>query len=60
MVRSRAKIEATIGNAQALLELDFIGDSGAYHFLHAIDQPVPPNDEWFGASPVRSVGAGRG
>jgi hypothetical protein len=29
----------------------FIGDSGAYHFLHTIDQPVPPYDEWFGASP---------
>ena len=74
IVRSRAKIEATIDNAQALLELDveyggfgrylgsqgdfaetvadlkrqfrFIGDSGAYHFLHIIGQPVPPYEEW--------------
>jgi Methyladenine glycosylase len=77
IVRSRAKIEATIDNAQALLELDteydgfarylsshggfedtvadlkrqfrFIGDSGAYHFLHVVDQPVPPHEEWFAA-----------
>jgi hypothetical protein len=75
VVRSRAKIEATIDNAQAVLELDaeyrgfdrylrshggfeetvadlkrqfrFIGDSGAYHFLYVVDQPVPPHEEWF-------------
>jgi hypothetical protein len=75
VVRSRAKIEATIDNAQAMLELDaefggfdrylrshgnfeetvadlkrqfrFIGDSGAYHFLWAVDEPTPPYEEWF-------------
>jgi Methyladenine glycosylase len=85
VVRSRAKIEATIDNAQALLELDaehggfglylsshggfqetvadlkrqfrFIGDSGAYHFLYVVDQPVPPHDEWFAAT--RSSGRRR-
>ena len=74
IVRSRAKIEATIDNAQALLELDsehdgfgsylsshgefeatvadlkrqfrFIGDSGAYHFLYVVGEPVPPYEEW--------------
>jgi hypothetical protein len=78
VVRSRAKIEATIDNAQAVLELDtefgafdrylcshgtfeeavadlkrqfrFIGDSGAYHFLYVVDQPVPPAEEWFAAA----------
>jgi hypothetical protein len=78
VVRSRAKIEATIDNAQAVLELDdefggfgrylrshgsfeetvadlkrqfrFIGDSGAYHFLFVVDQPVPPHEEWFAAA----------
>ena len=78
VVRSKAKIEATIDNAQALLELDaehggfahylvshggfeetvadlkrqfrFIGDSGAYQFLYAVDQPVPPHDQWFAAT----------
>ncbi|MBV8998055.1 MAG: DNA-3-methyladenine glycosylase I [Solirubrobacterales bacterium] len=74
VVRSKAKIEATIDNAQALIELDaehrgfhrylkshptfedtvadltrqfrFIGDSGAYHFLSSVDEPVPPYQEW--------------
>ena len=74
MVRSRAKIEATADNAQALLELDaeyggvdrylrsrggfdgtvadlkrqfrFIGDSGAYHFLWSVNEPVPPYKQW--------------
>ena len=74
MVRSKAKIEATIDNAQAVIELDaehggftrylrslggfdetvadlkrqfrFIGDSGAYHFLHMVDQPVPSYEDW--------------
>jgi 3-methyladenine DNA glycosylase Tag len=75
IVRSRAKIEATVDNAQALIELDaehgsfdrylcshggfeatvadlkrqfrFIGDSGAYHFLWSVDQPVPSPEQWF-------------
>jgi hypothetical protein len=74
-VRSRAKIEATIDNAQALIERgaeyggfdqyahshgDFdntvrdlkrqfrvIGDSGAYHFLWAVDEPTPLQRDWF-------------
>jgi 3-methyladenine DNA glycosylase Tag len=85
VVRSRAKIEATIDNAQAVLELDhefggfgrylsshgsfeetvadlkrqfrFIGNSGAYHFLFLVNQPVPPHDEWFTA--VRGSGGRR-
>jgi Methyladenine glycosylase len=85
VVRSKAKIEATIDNAQALLELDaefggfdrylrshpgfaetvadlkrqfrFIGDSGAYHFLYVVDEPVPPRDEWFART--RSAGSRR-
>jgi len=82
IVRSRAKIEATIDNAQALLELDaeyggfgrylgshggfaetvadlkrqfrFIGDSGAYHFLYVIGQPVPPYEQWSAARRSRA------
>ena len=82
IVRSRAKIEATIDNAQALLELDveyggfgrylgsqgdfaetvadlkrqfrFIGDSGAYHFLYVIGQPVPPYEQWSAAPGSRA------
>jgi 3-methyladenine DNA glycosylase Tag len=78
VVRSRAKIEATIDNAQAVLELDaefggfdcylrahgdfkatvadlkrqfrFIGDTGAYHFLYVVNEPVPPAEDWFAAA----------
>jgi 3-methyladenine DNA glycosylase Tag len=90
VVRSRAKIEATIDNAQTLLELDsehrgfgrylssrggfeetvadlkrqfrFLGDTGAYHFLYVVDQPVPAHDQWFAAtrkSPGRGAAATR-
>jgi DNA-3-methyladenine glycosylase I len=76
VIRSRAKIEATVDNAQTMLELDaehrgfrrylhshadfeatvadlkrdfrFIGDSGAYQFLYAVDEPVPSHHEWWG------------
>jgi 3-methyladenine DNA glycosylase Tag len=79
VIRSRAKIEAIIDNAQALLELDtepggfsaylgahggfdqtvadlkrqfrFIGDSGAYHFLWSVGEPVPPYDQWRSSLP---------
>jgi 3-methyladenine DNA glycosylase Tag len=75
VVRSRSKIEATIDNAQTMIELDrehrgfrrylrsqkdfgatvrelkrnfrYIGDSGAYHFLYVVGEPVPPHEEWF-------------
>lgn len=82
VVRNRAKLEAIIDNAQAILELDaehhgfarylqshggfektvtdlkrqfrFIGDSGAYHFLYVVDEPVPTYQEWFG-TPARKL-----
>jgi DNA-3-methyladenine glycosylase I len=81
VIRSRAKIEATIDNAEAMLELAdeyggfdrylrshggfaptvadlkrqfrYIGDSGAYHFLWSVDEPVPPYADWIAARPVR-------
>lgn len=76
VIRSKAKIQATIDNARTVLELDaehagfarylqsrggfdetvadlkrqfrFIGDSGAYHFLWLVGEPVPPHAEWPG------------
>ncbi len=82
IVRSRPKIEATIDNAQTMIDLDkehggfrnylrsrggfdatvadlkknfgFIGDSGAYHFLWVVDEPVPAHEEWFASRPSRS------
>jgi 3-methyladenine DNA glycosylase Tag len=77
VVRSRGKIEATIDNAQTMLDLAaehrgfgrylraqagfnetvvelkrrfrYIGDSGAYHFLWSVGEPVPTYDEWSSA-----------
>jgi 3-methyladenine DNA glycosylase Tag len=74
LVRNRRKIEATIGNAETLLELDrqhgsfkeylrsfsdydalaadlvkrfkFLGEMGAYRFLHVVGEPVPSWDDW--------------
>jgi DNA-3-methyladenine glycosylase I len=87
VVRSRGKIEATIDNAQTMIELDaeyggfrrylrahedfdatvrdlkrnfrYIGDSGAYHFLYVVGEPVPPHDEWFPARSARAERPGR-
>lgn len=78
VIRSRVKIEATIDNAQAMLELAdehrgfrrylhshgsfsdtvadlkrqfrYIGDSGAYHFLWSVNEPVPAHEEWLAQS----------
>ena len=77
IVRNRKKIEATVHNAETMLELDkehgsfkrylrsqggfeetvadmrkrfkFLGDVGAYYFLHVVGEPVPPHEEWMKA-----------
>jgi DNA-3-methyladenine glycosylase I len=82
VVRSKAKIGATINNAQTLIDLNaqhggfarylrshgtfeeavadlkrqfrYIGDSGAYHFLYVVNQPVPSHEEWFAAGGSRT------
>ena len=74
LVRNRRKIEATIANAETMLELErefgsfkrylssfgdfdataadlvkrfkYLGDMGAYYFLHVVGEPVPPHEEW--------------
>jgi len=75
VVRNRAKIEATIHNAQTILDLDkefggfkkylrshkgdfdalvkdmrkrfkFMGDSGCFHFLYVVKEPVPDWHDW--------------
>ena len=74
VIRNRRKLEATVDNAQTLLELDsehggfrnylrshgdfdatvkdlkrqfrFLGDTGAYYFLHVVGEEVPSHDEW--------------
>ena len=77
IVRNRKKIEATVHNAETMLELDkehgsfkrylrshagfeetvadlrkrfkFVGDTGAYFFLHVVGESVPPHEEWMKA-----------
>lgn len=77
IIRNRRKIEATVDNAQTMLDLDreyggfrsylrshdnfeatakdlisrfkFLGDTGAYYFLHVVGEPVPPHEEWMAA-----------
>jgi 3-methyladenine DNA glycosylase Tag len=77
IVRNRKKIEATVHNAQTMIELErdhgtfrkylrsqgsfddvvadmrkrfkFLGDTGAYYFLHVVGEQVPPHEEWMAA-----------
>jgi hypothetical protein len=74
LIRNRRKIEATVANAQTMLDLDreykgfkryltsfgnfeavssdlikrfkFLGNAGAYYFLHVVGEQVPPHEEW--------------
>lgn len=74
VIRNRRKLEAIIGNARQMLELEkehssfrdylrshgsfektvadlrrrfrFLGDLGAYHFLWAVNEEVPPYEVW--------------
>ena len=73
IIRNRRKIEATVANAETMLELNdqfgsfrkylrshqdfastvadlkkrfkFMGDMGAYYFLHVVGEKVPPHEE---------------
>jgi 3-methyladenine DNA glycosylase Tag len=84
IVRNRRKIEATVANAAAMVELNaqfgsfrkylhsdngfaettadlkkrfkFIGDMGAYYFLHVVGEEVPPHEE----AMARTSAQGRG
>jgi 3-methyladenine DNA glycosylase Tag len=74
LVRNRRKIEATIANAETMLELEreyggfkrylesfgdfdatvadlvkrfkYLGNTGAYYFLHVVGEKVPPHEVW--------------
>jgi DNA-3-methyladenine glycosylase I len=74
IIRNRRKIEATVHNAEEMLELErqhgtfrdylrshgsfeatvadlhkrlkFVGDFGAYYFLHVVGEKVPPHEEF--------------
>ena len=43
----RRKLDAIVGNAQRMLELDkFLGEMGCYYFLYVVGEEVPPYEEW--------------
>ena len=74
LIRNRRKIEATVENAETMLDLDrahksfrrylrsfadfeavsadlvrrfkYLGETGAYYFLHVVGEPVPSHEEW--------------
>ncbi len=88
IVRNRKKIEATVHNAQTMLDLakehgsfkrylrshgsfedtvadlrrrfKFVGDTGAYFFLHVVGEPVPSHEEWMAAHAGTTGGRGGG
>lgn len=35
----------------------FLGDSGAYHFLYSVGEPVPSWEDWMGAHPRSHAGS---
>jgi 3-methyladenine DNA glycosylase Tag len=43
-LRSHADFDATVKDLRARFK--WLGDSGAYYFLHVVKEPVPPHDEW--------------
>ena len=60
-LRSHADFDATVKDLRARFK--WLGDSGAYYFLHVVKEPVPPHDEWMashgGAMRSRSKGTNR-
>src|SRR5262245_50464027 len=50
-LRSHEDFDATVRDLRR--NFRYIGDNGAYHFLYAVAEPVPPHDEWFAAHPAR-------
>ena len=43
-LRSHADFDATVKDLRARFK--WLGDTGAYYFLHVVKEPVPPHDEW--------------
>ena len=85
LIRNRAKIEATVQNAETMLELDrangsfkkylrsfptcdalqadlvkrfkFLGNLGAYWFLHVVGEETPPHEDWMATYKPEGLGA---
>lgn len=43
-LRSHADFDATVKDLRTRFK--WLGDSGAYYFLHVVKEGVPPHDEW--------------
>jgi DNA-3-methyladenine glycosylase I len=43
-LRSHGGFEETVADLRS--HFRFLGDFGAYYFLHVVSEPVPPHDEW--------------
>jgi Methyladenine glycosylase len=50
-LESLGDFDATVADLKR--QFRFIGDSGAYHFLYAVDEPVPPHEQWFASHPAK-------
>ena len=43
-LRSHSDFDALVADLKR--EFRFVGDSGAYHFLYIVNEPVPAHEEW--------------
>jgi 3-methyladenine DNA glycosylase Tag len=43
-LRSHEGFDRTVADLKR--QFRFVGDTGAYHFLYVVGEPVPPHDEW--------------
>jgi DNA-3-methyladenine glycosylase I len=46
-LRSHPDFESTVSDLRKRFK--WLGDSGAYYFLHVVKEPVPPHEEWMAA-----------
>jgi len=53
-LRSHPSYEALVKDLKKRFR--FLGDSGAYHFLYSVGEPVPDWEEWVGTHPASRAG----
>lgn len=54
-LRSKGSYDALVTDLKSRFR--FLGDSGAYHFLYSVGEPVPSWEDWMGAHPRSHAGA---
>ena len=50
-LRSHSDFDALVADLKR--EFRFVGDSGAYHFLYIVNEPVPAHEEWMAGRKAR-------